>query len=54
MVGILGGCLAIEPIVGIEDIIKAQETIQESTDIDTQGDALPLESMSESATVQVT
>jgi len=55
MAGILGGCLAIEPIVEVSEIIKLQETIQESPpNISTEGDANPQDSMTESATVQVT
>jgi len=54
LVGVIGGCNALEPILFVSDLIKSLEVIQESSDIDTEGDANPQESMSESATVQVT
>jgi len=52
MAGIIGGCLAIDPIVGIREILKARESLEEFTDIPEPEN--PQEGISESSTVVIT
>jgi len=52
MTGVLGGFQALDPIVGVDEILKAREDIEEFTDIPEPEN--PIEGISESPTVVVT